>query len=160
MNCDDAFELLTDSVGRSDAALERHLAGCARCRAMSETLSPALGLMQRVATSDSVSASTTKVATKAARRLSQQSRPSVLPSHQGVGRRTVLALAASFGMAACAFAVFTVDHLNHSGGIAPGEHVCLWKFQGGSSGGKSAAMVTAACASCHLQLPTSPSTVQ
>jgi hypothetical protein len=45
MNCDTAFELMTDAGGCQSAALAQHLDGCPRCRQMQETLSPALGFL-------------------------------------------------------------------------------------------------------------------
>ncbi len=48
MNCDQAFDCLTDSHRRSSAELERHLAGCPRCRQMHDTLEPALDLFDGV----------------------------------------------------------------------------------------------------------------
>lgn len=42
MNCDTAFELITDPQGCHSAVLREHLAGCPRCRQMRETLLPAL----------------------------------------------------------------------------------------------------------------------
>src|SRR5262245_17773193 len=42
MNCDTAFDLLTDSEGSRSLALARHLDDCPRCRQMRETLAPAL----------------------------------------------------------------------------------------------------------------------
>ena len=44
MNCDQAFEHLTDPDLWDSDVLSRHLASCARCRQMQETLSPALVL--------------------------------------------------------------------------------------------------------------------
>src|SRR5688572_14840650 len=44
MNCDQAFDNLTDPARRSSPELSRHLASCARCRQMHETLAPALAL--------------------------------------------------------------------------------------------------------------------
>jgi hypothetical protein len=45
MNCDTAFELMTDPGAHTSLELERHLAGCPRCRQMQEMLSPALSWM-------------------------------------------------------------------------------------------------------------------
>ena len=45
MNCDQAFELMTDPVGSGSPALQRHLERCPRCRQMQQTLSPALDWM-------------------------------------------------------------------------------------------------------------------
>lgn len=42
MNCDTAFEHLTDSRYRKSAELQQHLAQCPRCRLMQDTLAPAL----------------------------------------------------------------------------------------------------------------------
>ncbi len=44
MNCDDAFDRMTTPGGQRDAGLSAHLARCSRCRAMAETLGPALDL--------------------------------------------------------------------------------------------------------------------
>ena len=45
MNCDTAFDLMTDAGGCQSAALALHLRGCPRCRQMQETLAPALGFV-------------------------------------------------------------------------------------------------------------------
>jgi len=45
MNCDQAFELMTDPVGAGHPALNAHLERCPRCRQMQQTLSPALDWM-------------------------------------------------------------------------------------------------------------------
>jgi len=42
MNCDEAFDRMTLPGAPADGSLSRHLSGCARCRAMQETLSPAI----------------------------------------------------------------------------------------------------------------------
>lgn len=44
MNCDQAFESLTDPARRSRADLTEHLAACPRCRDMADALEPALDL--------------------------------------------------------------------------------------------------------------------
>ncbi|WLD13043.1 hypothetical protein [Planctellipticum variicoloris] len=45
MNCDQAFDAITDPTGAESAALRQHLARCPRCREMRETLSPALNAL-------------------------------------------------------------------------------------------------------------------
>lgn len=45
MNCDQAFDHLTDRDVRDSDKLNRHLAKCPRCRQMSETLEPAFGMI-------------------------------------------------------------------------------------------------------------------
>jgi hypothetical protein len=47
MNCDQAFEHLTDPELADSSELHRHLAGCPRCRDMQATLAPALALFAR-----------------------------------------------------------------------------------------------------------------
>jgi hypothetical protein len=47
MKCDQAFELMTDPIGTTSPALQRHLERCPRCRQMQDTLSPALDWMRR-----------------------------------------------------------------------------------------------------------------
>lgn len=42
MNCDTAFDLMTDPHGGKSNSLREHLAHCPRCRQMQETLAPAL----------------------------------------------------------------------------------------------------------------------
>jgi hypothetical protein len=45
MNCDEAFDALTDSAQLGNSALEWHLEFCPRCREMREVLAPALALL-------------------------------------------------------------------------------------------------------------------
>ena len=42
MNCDTAFDLMTDPHGSRSGALAEHFGTCPRCRRMQETLAPAL----------------------------------------------------------------------------------------------------------------------
>jgi hypothetical protein len=45
MNCDMAFDLMTDADGSRSLALARHLDDCPRCRQMQATLAPALNFV-------------------------------------------------------------------------------------------------------------------
>jgi hypothetical protein len=45
MNCDEAFEALTDPSQQNSDALQRHLENCNRCMQMREVLAPALNLL-------------------------------------------------------------------------------------------------------------------
>ena len=45
MNCDTAFDLMTNPEAARSSALARHLEQCPRCRQMQDTLAPALGLL-------------------------------------------------------------------------------------------------------------------
>ena len=48
MNCDQAFDCLTDPARRHSARLEEHLAHCERCRQMHDTLEPALDMFDEL----------------------------------------------------------------------------------------------------------------
>jgi hypothetical protein len=45
MNCDTAFDLMTDAHGSRSGALAQHFETCTRCRQMQETLAPALDFL-------------------------------------------------------------------------------------------------------------------
>lgn len=45
MNCDQAFDELTNPARRNSADLQRHLAACPRCRQMQDVLAPAIDLL-------------------------------------------------------------------------------------------------------------------
>jgi hypothetical protein len=45
MNCDTAFDLMTDAHGSRSGALAQHFDSCPRCRRMQEALSPALDFL-------------------------------------------------------------------------------------------------------------------
>ena len=57
MTCDDAFDALTDTLLRDDAALRSHLEGCPRCRQMEEVLQPALAALAPLSSGASLPAS-------------------------------------------------------------------------------------------------------
>lgn len=54
MNCDEAFDHMTDTNLRHRPALKQHVERCPRCRQMQETLQPALALFSRDAEGDDV----------------------------------------------------------------------------------------------------------
>src|SRR5262245_18890231 len=56
MNCDQAFDCLTDPGRRHSPQLEEHLAHCERCRQMQDTLEPALDLFDELIPEPDVSA--------------------------------------------------------------------------------------------------------
>ncbi|MGQ0636235.1 MAG: hypothetical protein ACT4QC_16600 [Planctomycetaceae bacterium] len=49
MNCDHAFDLMTEPQGSDSPGLQAHLAVCPRCRQMYETLAPALDWLSQAA---------------------------------------------------------------------------------------------------------------
>jgi hypothetical protein len=118
MNCNEAFDRLTMPSGRSDARLSAHLAGCPRCRAMAETLEPALELFSRTADepgpSDQTSPSAVAIAKKSAARLRRRDgqTQTVRRWPRGLG----WAAAALAGAACC----FVAVQMNDRSG-APGQ---------------------------------------
>jgi len=56
MNCDTAFDLMTDAAGSRSGALAQHFETCPRCRQMQETLAPALEFLTQDERADDFSA--------------------------------------------------------------------------------------------------------
>ena len=55
MNCDLAFDCLTDPARRDSGELNDHLAQCPRCRDMAEALEPAIDLLSEVSSPETAS---------------------------------------------------------------------------------------------------------
>ncbi len=161
MNCDQAFERLTDTQGGADAELALHLRDCPRCRAMQHTLSPALDWLRSSAdhtvtdhdrpwrdtgagllTEESVA-----VAMEAARRLPRAGHRSAM--HQALG----LALVALFGIA---FGVLVFGQRKDTppkpaaSVASPTSAMCLWIRRDGETPTASAASVVDSCIACHV----------
>lgn len=157
MTCDDAFERMTDGGLREDGALSEHLAECPRCRAMYETLAPAIGAFQseRDRQSQSVavatqSRSSTEYAVAAARRLTQQN---LVRARIAVAARRarVCAAAASLllGVAVSAALLGFADQQARSQSQDP---MCTWQSRrDGQRAGRPPAVVITACIACHVQ---------
>lgn len=113
MNCDLAFDLMTDPQGQGSQALQRHLSACPRCRQMQQTLSPALDWLTEAGTVEDVSlqpaardaggciprsatAESLDVAREAAATLSARSGPG--PSSYGRLPRVALRCATALGI--------------------------------------------------------------
>jgi hypothetical protein len=67
MNCDTAFNLMTDADGSRSLALARHLDDCPRCRQMQATLAPALNFVAPGESGESVHESATPFAAAGSR---------------------------------------------------------------------------------------------
>lgn len=107
MNCDQAFDRLTDPAATTDSALARHLEECPRCQAMRQTLSPALDWLKSSSDDEGSSslhawnssaaplltAASIAVAMETARRLPRQGFAHTAKKAMGI------ALVAMFGMA-------------------------------------------------------------
>lgn len=163
MNCDQAFDHLTDPLATEDAALRRHLEVCPRCRAMQQTLSPALDWLTSAAREDSFSFGTGEsfrgtpfltedsvaIATAAARQLPQRR------FRHDVRAALGMALVALFGMAFGVFAIGqplqTVQEASPPAASAP-VTACLWPHREGERilpPGTAQAVVDS-CIACHV----------
>jgi hypothetical protein len=155
MNCDQAFDYLTDSARRESAALARHLAGCPRCRQLKDTLEPALDLFDELVpepgigsfdgTAPATAEDTVRTAEQSAARLS---------GWQSASRiRTAVRYAAVFLLgASLAFAV-AVTQREISDRSAPAGSICAWKnrTEAADRDQPGATAVVLSCVGCHLK---------
>ncbi|MBX3444645.1 MAG: hypothetical protein KF774_19760 [Planctomyces sp.] len=152
MTCDDAFDAMTDPRRGGDPDLSLHLSGCPRCRAMSETLAPALELIHAGVRSHveergaGATADSAELAVAAADRLSGAwgGRPAggSLRNRTRIGVGAALAV----GFAAAAVALNSSAPTARKASRAP--VVCLWQDRDAADR-LPVEYITAACASCH-----------
>ena len=162
MNCDQAFDYLTDSSRRDSENLARHLEGCGRCRQLRETLEPALGLFDdlvpepgtgafeltaRAAGEDSV-----RIAEQSAARLSGQRRWSTARFRAGCRYAAVFLIGASL-----AFGVGAIQS-DPGDDSPPAGSFCAWqnRTESADRGSMDARAITLSCVACHLP-PSAPS---
>jgi len=163
MNCDQAFERLTDPAASTDAGLVRHLEQCARCRAMQQTLSPALDWMTS-ASQDNFPESTrgwdrsgspllteesVAIALEIARRQTRQG--SFHAARRGLG----IALVAMFGMALGVLVIGNPPESKHapaSNTLSPPVTACLWPRREGETlvPAENSQAVVDSCIACHV----------
>lgn len=160
MNCDQAFDCLTDPRRRETPELGRHLEQCPRCRTMRDTLEPALDLFDDLAVEPDMSAYTSgglhaaspetlQLAEQTAARLSAtgRQRPSA-PGSWRPGLRYAAALLFGAGLALALQSPVNED-VEH-----PGAAGCLWlNRSAGDDLNPTSRTVTAQCMSCHFELP-------
>lgn len=130
MNCDQAFDCLTDSDRRHSPELEEHLARCARCRQMQETLEPALDLFDelvpepdlsgRVYGTQTLAPESVRVAEQAASRLAAAG--SAPPVRQ---RRGIVRYAAAAMVGAALMGV--MGSINSSHAPVDSSTKCTWR---------------------------------
>jgi len=147
MTCDDAFDQLTTASGARNPRLAAHLDGCPRCRAMADTLAPAIALFSdsppQVATVPVAAA--TAIARQSAARLSRRSAP--LASIPTRTRRGLAVLAAALGGAACCFAVVQLGREtdpDHETARCPRKSPASIEWME-----RNALPVAMACVACH-----------
>jgi hypothetical protein len=87
MTCDEAFEALTDPRALKQPQLERHLAGCVRCRQMRDVLAPALALFAGDAPAEPSAAMLTAAAGEAGSSTSGLLTPAAVLAADAAARR-------------------------------------------------------------------------
>lgn len=174
MNCDQAFDAITDPTGAESAALREHLARCPRCREMRETLSPALNALyeDRDASRHAETAwSGTSLPRLDLQQLAAESASRLAvtaPAHSRLAprRRSLPAawshlLTASLLLAVGAGIGWGGHQLSRSPGApqppelatpAGMSSACLWKSRqaGADAAGESPRTVVLSCLACHL----------
>lgn len=160
MNCDEAFEYLTDPVLSSSEQLEWHLSQCPRCRQMQETLAPALTLFEN--SGAPTDTQQVRRAEEAPRSHSASSRPA-----SGRGRRLHAAETANgasnwsggirYLVAACiggliAWNVSGIFGMNSEAlpSVTPDSSQCLWKSPE-KAGDLDQQAIVVSCVTCHLK---------
>jgi hypothetical protein len=169
MNCDEAFDRLTAFPEPEDALLAAHLAGCPRCRAMQETLSPAIDWLtaenqwandweqSAAAPAWHLTAEAVQIAERTCRRLQTESaataRPVGLTSrYEPWGMLAALSLLVFF---AVWLPPERVTETAPSAENTPAVASCTWQldFRRDRPAQASAQQVIASCAACHLATP-------
>jgi hypothetical protein len=175
MNCDEAFEALTDMDGNHADDLELHLSGCPRCRQMREVLAPALCLFsptdddcfshgsgdasatvrQQFLTVEAV-----QLAKEAALALSAREQSSMTLRRSTVKRVAVQATLAAAAVVATFAVLFAPTrhepaNVGQSAVVAPvASTPCVWKERLQADHAKhEATVVVASCVACHLNGP-------
>jgi hypothetical protein len=144
MTCDDAFELLTTSCGRSDARLIAHLAACPRCGAMADALAPAIDLFEETPTVMDNSTDAVAVARTAAARLAR--RADRVPARGWFSRRAGGLVLAGFAGAACCLLALQI------GGRGDGKTEASCPRHSAASTewmNRNSVPVAMACIACH-----------
>ena len=176
MNCDEAFDHLTDPVRRHSHELRRHIQACRRCRQMQQTLEPALALFDQTGqadpntrmadgdvspAADSDAATTRHLLSSESVRLAEDSAARLKPRRwlKRFAGRSVLPYAATFligvfvamGVMALPFADGDRDS---SATVKWNSKECLWQHRdrAAPTSASSARSVVLVCVDCHLKL--------
>ena len=168
MNCDQAFDALTDPERRHDRELERHFDDCPRCRQMRAVLEPALALFDEPlpATASLPSLAVQGPLLSAETVCLAEHQAAVLRRRAAGGRFTRAGVIAALVGSAALFAMGALTALGL--GTAAERTVdsrppqptavaeqCLWSLQDREEESGSARAVVLSCVSCHL-----PGTIQ
>lgn len=174
MNCDEAFDCLTDGSLRQRPQLQAHLAECPRCRQMRDVLEPALSLFSTQAASplddpqteanDAPAAEHEQTAflSPHAVHLAQQTAADLSPIPVGLplSRRSrwvaLSRYAAVFFIGAFAALLFTLNRESGSQATpaihtSPAASGCVWEDSAELRGKVRAPQVVKTCVACHLE---------
>ena len=166
MNCDEAFDRMTLPGAAADASLDRHLSHCSRCRAMQETLSPAIDWLLPADDLDDGETRRPIFLTKEALQIAERAARGMSRPAVGVQVRRPLRCRFTRWIAwgtiaglAC-LAVFIPQATGPRGSaqaVNPDSQAlsCLWQMPiaRGDSTLPSARHVVASCVACHGMLP-------
>jgi cytochrome c553 len=154
MNCDHAFDLMTDPALDDCARLHAHLDACPRCRQMYETLSPALGLFgssgngfETARAEEAAAAGGVEIAERVAVRLAREPQ---LKSAAPRARRPLQAWACVLAGGLVLFSAVGLS-VPHSGApaapAAAGQ--CTWLHREAVSPDQRAEALVLSCVACH-----------
>jgi len=170
MNCDTAFDLMTDANGSRSGALARHFETCTRCRQMQETLAPALEFLmhdepshtdsaESVASASSevggrqpfVTVDSVRIAQQASGRLAAQVELPRVRRQRLVGQTVRYAAVFAAGLL-LALALFPVRDTDRALPVRQ----CTRQEAGSEATGRSAATIQALAQSCAVCHPSAP----
>lgn len=149
MNCDLAFDLMTDASRDDSPALHTHLDGCPRCRQMYETLSPALGLFaaaeEPAGQPDFDDAATSvELAQRVAVRLDQSAARSLRATHLRLAWACLIAGGLGF-----LFAALWSPLQSATPDAVPAAGRCTWVHRE-QAADQPASAIAVSCVTCHL----------
>jgi hypothetical protein len=155
MNCDHAFDLMTDPVLDDCAQLHAHLEACPRCRQMYETLSPALGLFgssgtaRENASADALTAvGSVEIAERVAVRLARE--PQLIRTAPSRVHRPLQALACLLAGGLVLIAAIGLSVPHSAAPAAPSVNgQCTWLHREVVPANQRAEAVVLSCVACH-----------
>lgn len=169
MNCDTAFDLMTDANGSRSGALARHFETCTRCRQMQETLAPALEFLAQDESSQNysivsgdnspsdsagrqpfVTVESVSIAQQAASRLAAQAE---LPQ---IRRRRLVGQAVRYAAVFAAGLLLALAFIPERDRETINRGQCTRQEGGSEASGRSAAAIQALAQSCAVCHPSAP----
>ncbi len=159
MNCDQAFDAMTDPNGPDNRKLSRHLRSCRRCQQMFETLEPALGLFAAVdgratETSPAIPTRFASSSVRMAQQIADRLLPTASGSHRNPPQRRLWGAVFAAAVAGVLLSVGLSSMSSHSPLAPPGAAAdCPWLNRGTVSDDEPARAVVITCVSCHLVQP-------